>query len=390
MKYFIFQGNDHDCGFASLKMFLATISKDKSYLHIPKPKKRERYNLNDLARISKEYGVPLECYGCSKESYIELENPSLVLIDENHVVMVKKQNNRRIVLYDPGKGIVKMSKDEFLRRWRCVTLYTDYPECVTKIPKTRRRIVPKNLKILETISSILSSIILAGTFFLLNKAENYVYSLFFLFMFMFFQVIEKVILYKQIYNFDKEFIPRYFGLKKNCNKNMYEKYAYYKRTFFTYSRSFLASLLTGLIITFLLCLNDFKNILILIALVLLKLTEKTLFSRREEDRRNVIAELESKCFKETANTKDLALEANIKADGHIFNNSVKDIFYIFATFLFALIMMFATGNIGCNYVIFHFVMYFAGFSAYNQIVDGLSLRKEIQKEKCRFFDSCNL
>ena len=53
MKYFIYQGNDHDCGFAALKMLLANLAKDKSYLYIPKPAKREYYTLEDLNDIAK-------------------------------------------------------------------------------------------------------------------------------------------------------------------------------------------------------------------------------------------------------------------------------------------------------------------------------------------------
>ena len=81
MKYFIYQGNDHDCGFAALKMFLATLAKDKSYLYIPKPSKREYYNLNDLVDLSKTYNLNLEANGCTKDYYDHLVIPSLTLID---------------------------------------------------------------------------------------------------------------------------------------------------------------------------------------------------------------------------------------------------------------------------------------------------------------------
>ena len=390
MKYFVFQGNDHDCGFASLKMYLATLAKDKSYLYIPKPKKREKYNLNDIARMSAKYGVPLECYGCSKESYIELDNPSLVLIDENHVVMVKKQNKHRIILCDPEKGIIKMKKDEFLRRWRCVTLTTNYPESVVKIQKIRQEITPRKYKIFELITSLVSSVILIATFYLLNKSENYIYSLIFLGLFLFFQVIEKLILYKQVYIFDTNYMPKYFSLSKNCAKEKYADYVNYKSSFFTFRRSFLSSLLTALLITFLLCLNEFKNIFVLLSLILIKLLEKMLLSKSEQDSKNVIAELESRSFKEPENTKQFLYEANVRADNHILYGSLKEIFYIFISFLFALLMMFTTKNTGCNYVIFHFVMYFAGFNSYNQIIEALSIRKEIEKNERKFFDSCNL
>ena len=390
MKYFTFQGNDHDCGFASLKMFLATLAKDKSYLFIPKPKKKERYNLEDLAHISARFGVELECYGCTKENYSELDNPCLTLIDENHVVLVKKQNKRHIILLDPDKGRIRLKKDEFLRRWRSVLLTTNNPENVKKIDKLRNEIVPKKLSIFETISAIVSSAILIGTFYFLNQTKNYIYSVLFLGLFLAFQILEKIILYKQVYIFDKTFLKKYFEDPKNCNKKKYENYVEYKRSFFTFRRSNLASFLTALLITFLLCLNDFRNSFILLALIIIKLVEKMLLSGKEQDSKNVIAEYENRAFDETSMTQNYLLEANLTADMHIFYNSIKEIFYIFISFVFAILMMFVTKNSGCNFVIFHFVMYFAGFNSYNQFIEGLSNRKDIKKKQARFFDSCNL
>lgn len=390
MKYFTYQGNNHDCGFASLKMYLAILAKDKSYLYIPKPSKREKYTLEDLARISKSYGVPLECYGCSKESCHELDEPSLTLIDENHVVLVKKVKKRKIILYDPDRGKIKITKDEFLRRWRCVILTTNSPETVAKLVKIRHKIVPTKLTVFETISAILSSVILVSAFYFLNSTQNYVYSFIFLGLFLIFQIIEKSILYKQVYNFDTKYIPYYFEMLKNCKKKNYEEYIDYKRSFFVANRTFISSFLTALMITFLLCLNEFRNIFVLLALILIKLLEKMLLSKVETDSKNVIAELENKAFDEPSLTKSYALKANLEANRHIFYNSVKEIFYIFISFIFALTMMFVTGNSGCNYVIFHFVMYFTGFNSYNQFIDCLSFRKEIKRKQARFFDCCNL
>ena len=81
MKYFIYQGNDHDCAFAALKMLLAILAKDKSYLYIPKPTKRAYYDLYEIAQLSKSYGVELEANGCTREYYDYLKENSLCLID---------------------------------------------------------------------------------------------------------------------------------------------------------------------------------------------------------------------------------------------------------------------------------------------------------------------
>lgn len=390
MKMFIYQGNDHDCGFAALKMFLAHLAKDKSYLYIPKPAKRENYNLNDLTKIAADYGVPLESYGCNKEYYDDLEVPSLTLIDENHVVMVKKKTKRRITLYDPEKGVIKIRKDEFLRRWRCTILVTNEPESVYKISKIRQNILPTKYRLIECGAALFSSIVLIGAFYLLNKTENFVFSLIFLGLFVVSQIIEKFVLYKQVYTFDSNYIPRYFDVTKNCSKQKYKNYVEFKEHYFTSNRGLLSSILTAFVITFLLCFNDFRNVFVLLAMILFKMLELIIFSKKDEKDKNIISDLESKSFDKPHLAKNYALDANLKADSLILYNSIKELFYILLSFTFALVMMFVTNNTGCNFVIFHFAMYLTGFNSYNIIINGLSLRKDNQIKERRFFDSCNL
>ena len=390
MKYFIFQGNDHDCGFAALKMLLATLAKDKSYLYIPKPNKREYFSLDDLTQISKTYGVILEGCGCTKEYFDSLETPSLTLIDENHVVMIKKRKKNALIIYDPGRGIVKMRKDEFLRRWRCVVLEVQNPNEIYKIEKRRQYIIPPKLNLLSCVVSLISAGLLIAAFYLLNKTENFLFSLIFLVLFVFSQIAEKCILYKQVYTFDKEYIPRYYAQKKNCTKEKYIQFNEFKKILFSNNRQALASVLLAFTVTFLLCFNDFRNVFVLLALILFKLLELIIFSKTGEETKIRISELENQAFKDPDSIKDLALEASFKADRHVFSEGLKDIFYIFLSFAFAVAMMFVTQNIGCNYVIFHFVMYYAGFVSYNQLLNNLSFRKENAKMERRFFDSCNL
>ena len=390
MKYFIYQGNDHDCGFAALKMYLAILAKDKSYLYIPKPSKREYFNLDDLALIAAKYGVELEACTCNKEYYDSLEIPAITLIDENHAVVVKAKTKHTITLYDPGRGKVKMRKEEFLRRWRTVIMTTNSPDIVSKISKIRQHLLPPKLDIISNFISLLSAGLLITTFYLLNNKENFLYSLIFLGSFILCQIIDRILLYKQVYAFDLEYIPKYFDIKKNCNKEGYIHYGEYKKKFFTDSKQLIASILIAFCITFLLCFNDFRNVFVLLTLILIKILEILIFSKNEQEMKNEIAEIESKSFASSSSTKDLALQANVKADNSIFATSIKEVFYIFVCFVFAILMMFITENSGCNYVIFHFAMYLTGFNSYNKMLSALSNRKENQKYLRRFFDSCNL
>ena len=390
MKYFIYQGSEHDCGFTALKMYLAMLAKDKSYLYIPKPSKREHHTLDELALIAQKYGVELEAHTATKSYYDSMEVPAITLIDEYHCIVVVKRTNKYITIYDPGRGKVKMAKEEFLRRWKCVLLLASHPDEVGKITKIRQHLLPPKLEICSNLISLISATFLIMTFYLLNSKENFLYSLIFISSFVLFQIIDRILLYKQVHAFDLEYIPRYFENKQNCTRQKYLEYVEYKRLFFNNRKQVIAEVLIAFCITFLLCFNDFRNAFVLLALILIKVLEVLVFSRAENDRKNSIAEIESKAFIVGGDTKKHCLEANVKADGAIFAHSVKEIFYIFACFIFAIAMMFLTGNSGCNYVIFHFVMYYAGFNAYNTMLNAISRWKDDQKAERRFFDSCNL
>lgn len=390
MKYFIFQGNDHDCGFASLKMLLANLSKDKSYLYVPKPDKRENYSLEDIIKIAKDYGLELEAYSLNKQGYDELQVPCLSLIDNNHVVMIKKVRKNSIVIYDPGRGKIKMKKDEFLRRWRNIILEKSGCKNLDKIKRIRQRILPIKLNVFEAIFSLASTAILIGAFYLLNKTENMLYSLVFLLLFILSLLFEKLILYKQVYTFDSIYIPIYFGLQKNQNENKYKQFIEFKQTYFTSNRELISSITMMFLISFLLIINDTKNIFVLLAFLLIKTLGSFLFFKRRENVKNLIADEERKAIKIKEDCAYYALKANRNADQQILTYSLKTIFYVFVSFAFAFLMMSINGASGCNYVIFYFALYYTSSNSINAIVDGLSNKKETDKLERRFFDSCNL
>ncbi len=390
MKYFIFQGNDHDCGFTSLKMLMAHLSKDKSYLYVKKIKRKGAFTVDDICKEAALHGLKLSSYSCEDDYYDQLKTPSLTLIRGNHVVMIKKVTKKRIVFLDPEFGVTKLKKDEFFAIWTRIIIEVDSTDCMGEISKIRRSILPTKLKVLETITSVFSSAILIATFYLLNNQENAIFSLLFLFLFMGTQIIENIIINKEINFFDNEYIDPYFSRRSNQTKLSYLEYIGFKQNYFSTSRSLLSSVLVAFMITFLLCLNDFRNVFALIALVLVKILEMTLFSKSFEDKRYKIGRYEEKCFETKEMCADYAYKANSLANETAITNKLKQIVYIVLAFAFALTMMFLTGASGCNYVIFHFGLYYVGFSSYSQLIEGLSNRKEMYKSECVFFDKCNL
>ena len=390
MNYFIFQGNEHDCGFTSLKMLMANLCKDKSYLYIRKLKRKEAFTIDDICKEAGMHGLKLASYSCDDDYFEKMKTPSLTLIRDNHVVMVKKVTPKKIIYLDPEFGVVKAKKDEFLSIWCRIVIEVESTDCMVGLSKIRRSILPTRLKVLESVAAVFSSIILIVTFYLLNNEENAVFSLLFLLLFLVSQIIENIIINKEINFFDNEYIPLYFTRRSNQTKLSYLEFIGFKQNFFSNSRSLLSSVLVAFMITFLLCLNDFRNVFALLALVLLKILELTLFSKSFEEKRYKIGRYEEKCFESKELCADYAYKANTLANQTVTSNNLKQVIYIAISFAFALGMMFLTGASGCNYVIFHFGLYYVGFNSYSQIITGLSYRKDSYRAECVFFDKCNL
>lgn len=390
MSYFIFQGNDYDCGFASLKNLLANFAKDKSYLYIPKGNKKDNFTIADLVEIAETYGFQLEPYTCDEDYFNKIKTPSLAIINCNHVVMVKKVSKQSITYLDPEVGQVKVSKQKFLQNWQKIVVEIEPVKPPEKLPKLRREILPLKTRIFSSLISLICIGILIGSFYLLNNQSNAWFSFIFLGVFAATLIVEKVLLSKEVYQFDKKFIPLYFEEKKNRDKICYVDFMSFKQKYFVENRELLSSIILAFTITFLLCLNDFRNVFVLLALILLKTLEKILFSKSEDNLKRKIIESENKCCLDKNNFSGHALRANCLANEQILISAIKNVFFMVVSFAFALLMMFITGNSGCNYVIFHFGLYYFGSNSLSSIIDSLSNRKEMKKMECRFFDECNL
>ena len=119
-KYFVFQGNDHDCGFTSLKILLALIFKNKKYLLLEKPNnKKKYYSYFDLGQIAIQQGVTLKMYEIEKKTQLLHNEKYPLLVDlvtkekEVHLVVLRKLTKKYAYLTDPNLGYLKIKLEDF-------------------------------------------------------------------------------------------------------------------------------------------------------------------------------------------------------------------------------------------------------------------------------------
>ena len=390
MSYFTYQGNDHDCGFASLKMLLATLNKNKSYLYLDKEVKRDDYSFLDLIEIGKEHGVLLKPYRYRIDEENSLKAPFLALVNENHLVFVKSFKRGVYEIYDPAKGIYKMKYGEFSKIWTGMTLEVyEYNEVPFK--KKRTMIMPVKFTLVSIVISLVSLMsILVGFFFV--KDDSYFFiPVIFLAVFAIAELVDNWYLIKEINIFDKKYIPIFFAVKKKDVKAQYRDYLKFKTDYFGFARKFYGACMMSIVILVVLIINDPINSIACLSLILLVVLEKMLFKRKDDEAKKELDKNEDMLIDfHNKNLVDDLLLINQNANSIAMNMSTRKCINTFIIVILSFTLIIVSGNISVNFIIFHFGAFYIFFNNIDVIVTMGEKKKEYDIAKTRFIDTCNL
>ncbi|MDJ1649163.1 Mbov_0121 family peptidase domain-containing ABC transporter [Mycoplasma phocimorsus] len=186
-----------DCGLFAIAYLYKYY--EKNNLEINELKMKAKYdvegiNLLELQYIAKEYGIFLESYEGSYEAFLKLkiEKPFICVIKNNeiyHYVIIIKKHKNILSIFDPAKGKIKMSIEEFKKIYLNIIITATYKKVIknnTNYQKTNKIFVPNMLMLLLIPSLLLlliSNFIMNGfikiilDFFALNK-NNYIFIIF--------------------------------------------------------------------------------------------------------------------------------------------------------------------------------------------------------------------
>ena len=121
--YYIPQVTKSDCGFACLKMLLASVHKDERYLYLKEDENHGPYSYQELVNYAQHYDVTLT--GKKYEDKGDLRNNSdfpliLTVQAENqapHAVLLVKKSGKRVKICDPAKGVYWQKIDQLIKVW---------------------------------------------------------------------------------------------------------------------------------------------------------------------------------------------------------------------------------------------------------------------------------
>lgn len=399
-KYFIYQGNDHDCGFAALKILLANVYKNRGYLYIEKPGKRnEDFSFHEIIDIAHSYGLILNGFR-DKDSHMD-ENyhfPLIALLDDGgekysrHAVVVLSINKDKVRYLDPARGIKKESLSTFNSLFNGEYLEIVSIGQASKVEAKEQHLLATSKSVFLALMPFLSVALIAfGLYFV--KADEFIFlPIIFLVLFSLSELLTNWYTLKCIEWFDSEYLSDFF---KNCGNKRKDRFVLYhktKRLQFELPRTSQASLLVLGSILFVLLLNDVYSAFPLIIIMVITLA-LTLFSKEKESFKE-ISEAETK----TLNDKELEepefiseiIILNQKSRKFGFNISMRRTLMMFVNLALAVLLMIMNHFVSVNYVIFHFFLFNYFYENLSALSNYDNTYSDFQKAKARFMDVINL
>lgn len=121
MKVLVYQAQEKGCGFATVKMALIHMSKDRSYAYFSEPSVEVAPDLAQLISYAEEAGLRLRGYHAEPSTLHEnAEFPLLLLLQEQgklHMAFLAARKRGGFLLLDPQRGKRILSQQELASLW---------------------------------------------------------------------------------------------------------------------------------------------------------------------------------------------------------------------------------------------------------------------------------
>lgn len=383
MNYFCYQTSKDGCGNSCIRMLLATLNKNKTFLYI-KNINNQKMSIYEIMNILKKYNVTTESYKNVKiEDVKDNKQPFIAILKKynvRHCVIVKKITNKTITIYDPSDGIVKMSLNDFCDLWENITIeiitFTKY-----NINIKKKSITSFTSKITYfCIISFNMLIVYFGLFFI--KGNNIVFPLCVIISFGLFQIIDKLYLTNSVNKFDKKFGDILLDSSGNFADEL-SKYNDFKKQYFLRFKTFISSILSLIFIIFIISFNDFALMLCCIVFFFLYLIETLVFKKYFSYLRSKIEKIETN-LTNSQNRKPLFLLLNQTTSKYMYILSILKVINLFFVVVCCVLVMYINNTFSANYIVLTFFMFLFYCEQIETIFNCITSNETYEKAKQNF------
>lgn len=395
MKYFTYQGNSGDCGFAAMKMLLAESHKNKDYLRLKKPiSKRRDYTIKDLIKIGEENGLITKAFKYERKfDIIDKDSSKFLAIiktekDNNHVVMINKFSDYKLEVFDSESGIYVLDFETFLSMWTGYTIeIIEVQKTKFHLPKVR--ITNKLLKNYELIISLLSIGMLVGGLFFLNDKTNILIPLALLVCYSVLELVSRILSIKQLQKVDSIYLKNLSRIPTEEFETEYRNYNEFKKTHFTYKKNFVINLLVVGLIMVLMILNSPYHAIPLLSLLIVNIVDRFILQKNNEKKRKQIDKEEALLLEECDSKNRYVMLDQIHKNtySYAFNIMARKLVYNFVVICCAVVMIVVQGVLSVNSLLFEFFMLNIYVEHLDNVIGFATEKDKYEKLLAHFIDT---
>ena len=174
---YVKQSNLKDCASSCIYNIIRYYKGNINYNNITKKLHitEKGSSIYNVVKTLRYYGIESDAYNCDYENLLNLNHPVIAYLKINnyyHYVVIKRIKKNKIYIFDPIRGNIIYSKEEFLKEYMNVIINT---KCIKKLNKEENSYKKYLIKIINDNKKILLSIFFIATIFTIaNLSSTYI------------------------------------------------------------------------------------------------------------------------------------------------------------------------------------------------------------------------
>ena len=395
MKYFIPQVEESDCGFACLKMMVATLYENENALYIKHDENHGPYSFKELKDKGGEYGISLDGIEVQNKRMIkDMRMPFIALIkkknDLYHYVLVTEVKYGFVKFLDPSEGESVLSLKSFFLTWTGNSLIISDFEKNEDVDFQHYDQIKRRINVPAVIFQFLSAIFLViAIFFIDEKTKIYIPILFFSLAFIS-EILLRLFLVKELEKMDESYLNR-ISVDKKKFYDFYLRLEEYKKESISSKMNVIFSFIVIIFITFVTLLNNIYNaFLILIPLFIVIIDTKIVeTSIKEKDELINIDEKELANLKTVDQLKSQINKIHLRGYKLAKGMLLKRYIYLAIILLVALLTTVFNETFSLPYVVFYFAIGYMIYEQFDNFIKYPEKKKSLLKCKVRLYNLTN-
>ena len=285
MKDFIYQVDEKECGYAVIKMLLASVNKNENFLYLPRfNNTNEAYSLFELIAFAKKYQLLLSAYQIKGINALLNERAPFIYIktlpdNSFHAILIKKKWRYFSYVYDPAIGKkIMLNKKVFNDSEIGANILNVEAVQLTSLNLIAPKLIANKDQSIILLLNIISLSCFFFSAYFINDNDFMFLPIFLIAVGVIIAIIHRVFIYKAMQKFDDNFIAYTFSNDKAIREDNYRLMHKVKASLFTSYSRLIISLFTALAINLILILKDKRAIVVLLISLIMALIDNFLIT----------------------------------------------------------------------------------------------------------------